>query len=171
MLYADDLVLLTDSEGELQSLLNVLHRWCKKWRLMLNLRKTKVVHFRTPRTKKTQYPFRYGYEEIEIASSYKYLGVTFDETLTFDKSIETLSRSPARALGAIISKVNNLRNISYNTFTKLYESCVFPIMTYGSAVWVYKCKSELDKIQNRAQRYFMGVHKYAPNLAMMCNMG
>ena len=49
-LYADDIVLLTENAEDMQRMLNVLHVWCGKWRLVVNESKTKVVHFRN-RTK------------------------------------------------------------------------------------------------------------------------
>ena len=44
--YADDLVLVAESERDLQKLINVLESWCFKWRLNVNTEKTKVMHFR-----------------------------------------------------------------------------------------------------------------------------
>ena len=44
LLYADDIVLLADSETDLQSLLYLTEAWCKKWRLEINLSKTNIMH-------------------------------------------------------------------------------------------------------------------------------
>ena len=33
LLYADDIILMTTNENDLQFLLNVVENWCKKWRL------------------------------------------------------------------------------------------------------------------------------------------
>ena len=44
LLYADDIVLLADSETDLQALLNIVNVWCSKWRLEVNLLKTNVMH-------------------------------------------------------------------------------------------------------------------------------
>ena len=46
LLYADDLVIVSESEEDLQSQLNVLLEWCQKWRMRINIDKTKVVHDR-----------------------------------------------------------------------------------------------------------------------------
>ena len=51
LLYADDMVLIADNESDLQTLLDVMYRWCMKWRLSVNKEKTKVVHFRPIRKK------------------------------------------------------------------------------------------------------------------------
>ena len=39
LLYADDIVLLSDSEANLQMMLNKLNDWCNKWRMTLIKRK------------------------------------------------------------------------------------------------------------------------------------
>ena len=42
LLYADDIVLLAESEPDLQLLLFLVENWCKKWRLEVNLSKTNI---------------------------------------------------------------------------------------------------------------------------------
>jgi len=46
LLYADDIVILAETEIELQTRLNILKDYCLKWRLTVNINKTKVVIFR-----------------------------------------------------------------------------------------------------------------------------
>ena len=46
LLYADDLVLLAESEEGLQRLLDVVNTWCNTWGMRVNSNKSKVVHFR-----------------------------------------------------------------------------------------------------------------------------
>ena len=46
LMYADDLMLLAQSEDEFQLLPNTLHKWCKTWQLEVNSTKSAVVHFR-----------------------------------------------------------------------------------------------------------------------------
>ena len=58
--------------------------------------------------------------ELEIVSSYKYLEVILDEFLSFEKCEETLLDSAGRALGGVISKVKQLRNIGFKTYSQGY---------------------------------------------------
>ena len=46
LLYADDAVLVCESEKELQVLLQALHTWCMDNKLAVNHNKSKVDHFR-----------------------------------------------------------------------------------------------------------------------------
>ena len=45
LMYADDLVLLSRSESGLQILLNRLGEYCRKWRMEVNIEKTKAMKF------------------------------------------------------------------------------------------------------------------------------
>ncbi len=46
LLYADDIVLLSENERDLQSMLDKLNEWCVKWHMKVNETKTNVIHFR-----------------------------------------------------------------------------------------------------------------------------
>ena len=39
LLYADDLVLLSENEEDLQQMINELAIWCSKWRMVVNTEK------------------------------------------------------------------------------------------------------------------------------------
>ena len=45
LLYADDVVVLAQNTGDLQSILNCIDSWCTKWGLAINPQKTKAIHF------------------------------------------------------------------------------------------------------------------------------
>ena len=171
LLYADDMVLLAENEDNLQALLNILHNWCSKWRLRVNIAKTKIVHFR-PRTKQiTSHNFYYGPKEIEKVQSYKYLGITLDEFLKFDRCAASLASSGGRALGGIISKFKSLKNVGYDTYTKLFNAGVRPILEYGSGIWGYVKSKEIDIVYSRAMRYYLGVHRFTPTAGIYGDMG
>ena len=171
LLYADDMVLLGEDEDSLQCLLNELKNWCANWRVKVNETKTQVVHFRNKRSDITNYSFMYNGKELEIKNNYRYLGVILDDHLDLSHCTQTLADAAGRALGAIISKFKSLRNVGYKTFTNLFSSGVQPILEYSAGVWGFQKANDIDKIQNRAIRYFLGLHKFAPNIALNSEMG
>jgi hypothetical protein len=93
------------------------------------------------------------------------------EHLDFSYSADILCKSGGRALGAIISKIQNHKDIGFKTYTKMYYSCVVPVTDYCSSIWGFKNYKKLDITQHRAIRYFMGVHRFAPILAITGDMG
>ena len=171
LLYADDMVLMADNENDLQKLLEIMYDWCSKWRLSLNKEKTQVVHFRPSNKSSSNFVFLYGKDTLRTVSTYKYLGIILDEFLNYNACIKTLSISGGRALGGVISKFKSFRNVGYNTFTKLYYAGVTPVLDYASGVWGYVRGDEIQHIQNRAMRYFLGVHRFCPIAGMQGDMG
>ena len=171
MLFADDIALIAESEENLQEMLDCVHKWCNKWKLKVNCNKTKIVHFHTKTKRRTQFSFTYGSKVVEIVSAYKYLGIIFDEHLDFKLTAEALSGAAGRALGKLFTVYKGFNGMRYNSFTKLYESYVDPIITYSSSIWGYKQFSCCESTQNRAIPGFLGVHRFAPNLAINGDMG
>lgn len=171
LLFADDMVLIAESEQGLQDLLNALYDWCFKWRLKVNESKSKIIHFRKSNVPLTNAKFQFGTCELEKVSHYKYLGVLLDENLNFLQCTKALADSGGRALGAIISKFKSLKNVGFNTFQVMYNSGVKPVIEYGSGVWGHVKGGPLNAIQNRAMRFYLGVHKFSPNCALLADMG
>ena len=171
LLYADDIVIMTETEMELQSLLDITSSWCKKWRLHINADKTKVVHFRKDSHPLTQAKFKCCNLDINIIDRYKYLGCIFNEHLDFTVTANTLADASGRALGSIISKCLKQNSLLYDTYSKVYNSGVVPIMDYASGVWGYKKYDRPRQIQNRACRAYLGVHRFASNVMVNGDMG
>ena len=48
LLYAHDIVLLTETEQDMQFMLNALHYWCAYNDMVINVRKSDVIHFCSP---------------------------------------------------------------------------------------------------------------------------
>ncbi len=94
-----------------------------------------------------------------------------DEHLDFQTTASTLSGAGSRALSGVISKFKQFRNVCFDTFTKLYNASVVPVLDYGAGVWGYKKLEVCDKIQQRACRYYLGVHQKAPLHAITGDIG
>ncbi len=91
--------------------------------------------------------------------------------LTFSQATEVLGTAGGRALGSMINKFRSLADMGHATYTKLYDSLVAPVTDYGSAIWGQKGYKVLDNVQNRASRFFTGVHKFAPIVGYTGDIG
>ena len=171
LLYADDIALIGNSEEDLQNMLNILFNWCMKWRMTLNLSKSKRVHFRNVNEEKSHYSFIYGDSELDMVDRYKYLGIVVNEHLDFSVTAAVLAGSAGRALGSLYSKYKLNKGFGYDTYTKLYHSGIVPILDYCSSLWGFCNLDKIDTVQNRAIRLYLGVHKFAPNLSINADMG
>ena len=171
LIYADDLVITSSKVEELNCVLDVVNNWCKKWRVLINQDKSKVVHFRPKSIDKTELEFKLGENTLEVVSEYKYLGVILNEFLLYEKTADILSKSATRALGSVITKFRSLKNMGFETYTKLFNACVTPVLDYASEVWGFKTFENSERVQMTALRYFFGVHKFAPHHALYGDSG
>ena len=171
LLYADDIAILAENEENLQTMLNKLNEWCKKWQLMINNEKSQVVHFRKKRKVRTTFSFSIGPMNIKTVERYKYLGVTLNENLDFHESAQELAEAGGWALGGLISKFKVHKNIGYHTLTKLFDHDGKPITDYCSSIWGFANYTFPEKVQLRAARYFMGVNSKTPIHVLTGNMG
>ena len=105
---ADDLVLIVPTQAGLQQLLNIVESWCRKWKIQVNMDKTKIMHVRKPGVGETKYDFTYQGRSLEKVTSYKYLGVVIDYALKMDECKDVLAKAGERALGSIISKIKKM---------------------------------------------------------------
>ena len=76
LLFVDDIVLLSSSPEGLQRQLDALALFCELRKLTVNLSKTKVMIFNGIK-KSSDFHFLFKGEEVEITSTYTYLGVQF----------------------------------------------------------------------------------------------
>ena len=171
LMFADDIALLSDSEDKMQTMLDCLFTWCSKWRLSLNLDKTKLVHFRHQSIPRTIYDFKYGEGHIDITTKYKYLGLWLSEHLVLKDTVQPLTASAGRALGALMSKFKRCGGFNFDIYTKLYSSLVDPILNYGAGLWGTSEYKIANTIQHRACRFFLGVGSNTSNLATRGEMG
>ena len=93
-------------------------------------------------------------------SSIKDLGITFQDTLTFDEYISKITSTANIRLGIIRNTFHIIDKVG---FLILYKSNVRPILEYGISVWsphLRKHDKEIEQIQRRATRLIKGFEHY-----------
>ena len=184
LMYADDLVILSESESGLQNCLNRLHDYTKKWRLDVNLKKTKIMSFQNGgRTSETK--FFLDSQIVERTKSYKYLGTFITNTGNFGMNENNLKRKGLRASYLIAKNIGMCSKPS--TSIKIFEKVVEPILMYNSEVaqaympktWdfqkfqrgVWEVGSEINRVLLGFLRQTLGVIKKTPNFAILGETG
>ena len=119
LLYADDLLIIGQSAEQLQDLLDSMYGWCRKWKLLINVSKSNIIHLRKTGTKETNYMFKWGQVPLEKVNCYKYLGLYLFSDMNFSKTDRFLSESATRALGSLISKYKSTKFMHYHTLNFL----------------------------------------------------
>ena len=92
------------------------------------------------------------------------------EHLDFNVTAKIVAQSASRALGLIIAKCKLAGGVPYDVFTHLYDTIVWPTISYGAAVWGHRSYSCIGAVHNRAMRFFLGVGKYTPTAALNGDM-
>ena len=132
---ADDVIFMSDTPIQLQHSLDILHTWTRQWRLAVNINKTKVMHCRKASMALTDPTFSIGDQNIDITSTYRYLGLDISEHMDYSIGVNTLANASSRAFGALLAKSYSVGGFNYATYTKLYNNCVVPVMDYAAAIW------------------------------------
>ena len=125
LMFADDIVVFAESEVQLNRALEVVNKWCCKWKMKINVSKSGVIHFRDKKQiKRCKEVFRIGEEVIQMVAEYKYLGVINDESLKGDTMMESVMENSRKALYGVNRLIRGLGNVGWEMFTKLYMSYV-----------------------------------------------
>ena len=107
---------------------------CGANRMSVNASKSNVVHFRPNSVTRTSFEFKYGVTSILTADKYTYLGITLNEFLDFNITAKAVAQSVSRALGLLIAKYKCIGGMTYHVFSKLYDTLVWPVISYGASV-------------------------------------
>ena len=137
LLYADDckLSLIINSPFDsfkLQSDLSALEKWSETNLIPLNIPKCAVMH--TYRCH-SPYFYRYSINNIHLnkVTSYKDLGVIFNDNLNFSEHIDAVSSKCMRNFGWIRRQSKSFGQI--DTIRCLFNSFVLPHLYYASSIW------------------------------------
>ncbi len=151
--WADDLVLMSTSHKGLQTCLNRLNEYCKKWGLSINVNKTKIMIMEKGRSINTNREFSLSGEPVECVQSYKYLGVIINYNGTFKKSMEDRITKATKCVYMIRNAISHYTNISTRLATTLFDKQVAPILTYGCPLWSLPKSNNSLRISMRLDRY------------------
>ena len=180
--YADDLVIMCTTPLSLQKCITKLEQYCKKWKLEVNLKKTKVVIFNKQGALMKKYKFFYKKHIIQNTNEYKYLGFTFSCSGSDNKGINILLNQAKKAWYSIQQLLSKSKNKSIKTYIHLFETQVKPIMLYACEAWMDSlkheknindmlCKNNLENFHICVLKRLLGVHKKTTNISILLETG
>ena len=173
LVWADDIVLMSESESGLQQMINVLENYCQENKLKINTDKTKCMIFN-----KTGRIIRRNFYAngilLDIARSYKYLGFLVTPSGEIKSGLQDLRD---RALKAFM-KLKNTLGIAFNktisTTISLIEALVKPILLYNSDFWGCMKLPKANPIENlhiMMCKQLLGVQKQTTNIGVLLELG
>nr|CAJ38812.1 putative origin recognition complex subunit 3 protein [Platynereis dumerilii] len=173
LLYADDMVLCSESAKGLQILINGLYTFCTKWHLILSINKTNVMVFRKKR-EIVNFQFKYGVDEIAITDNYKYLGVIFSSRgAMFKNNVSHLNEKARNAEFALSTHVKcSVGYLQPVLAFKMFDVQISPILEYGSEVWFNnKELAEFEKIHLSYMKRTLRVKQSTSTVALYTDYG
>ena len=72
LLYADELVLLSENENDLQNMFTILSTWCSRWGMKHNKNKSKIMHIQQMGGQYTDFNFSCGNTSLDKTDKYKH---------------------------------------------------------------------------------------------------
>jgi hypothetical protein len=144
-MFADDILLLSESAEGLQKSLDKLSEYCKKWQLSVNVKKTKAIIFQQRNIPYNKSDFYFNGYKLEKVLKYKYLR-------KFHSTHIELSKKGSKVMFSMFKYLNPIENVSIKIYKKLFESLVKPILMYNSEIWYMDFYGKLLKGQLRANK-------------------
>ena len=147
LLYADDTTILSESIEGLQTALNEMSYYCEKWKLNINVGKSKVIVF--SRGKIRNIPiFKYREKQIEVVYGFKYLGVFFNFNNKFNVCQKQLYDKASRAMFALLRHCKRLM-LPIDVQLEMFDKMIAPILLYGCEVWCPSMSNLASKLHLR----------------------
>ena len=145
----------------LQGKLDTLAKWCSDYSAVINPSKAQVlwcsldnriVEDPTP-------PITFDYEVIERESELKYLGITFDRTLSFKKHVDNVAVRAKKGVSAI--KTMASAKVEQHVLFLMLQLVVLSVIDYGLGCLTLSESQiqRLDRLQNAAMRAVLGCTK------------
>jgi hypothetical protein len=130
-IYADDGALwvnctkLNEGITLMQQAVDKVILWSQTWGLQLAVAKTKAIIF-TKKKVKEPAPIKIGQESIEYVNEIKFLGMTLDRRLTWNKYIFLLKERCQGGLRFMSFVAGRRYGSNFKTLIKIYKSLISP---------------------------------------------
>ena len=149
LLFADDIVLISNSDNSLRNQIANIDIWCSQTGMRLNVAKCAVMKLDCNGCPTACAPINTLQGQIPTTNSYKYLGVPF--TGVSDSSFDAIFRARlTKTQNSFFGLVNALRikDIPINMRVCLIKSFLVPVASFGLEFLHVQCKTQVDEIDN-----------------------
>ena len=177
-MYADDIVILAESENELQTYLNVLSTFCDEGKLSINPNKTKCIVFNRGNRLCKCTIYAKG-NLIENVKSVKYLGFTIAaKNCNLNGTPENLSVKANRAIFALNNRLK-LSRLPPWLALKIFNTQITPILLYGAEIWGPYANynftnwesSTTERTHTQFVKRILGCDIHSPNIMVRSEVG
>ena len=173
ILWADDIILLSDSEHGLSTLLTELNQYSELNQLKINTDKTKCMIFnKTGRLIRRN--FFLGLTRLENVRSYKYLGLLITPSGEIRSALDDLRSRALKAYMAMKNKLGVCFRDHIKDTLSLFDSLIKPILLYGSDFWGCLKLPKNNPVENLYMQFcrqVLGVQKNTTSIGVLLEIG
>ena len=131
----------------LQNIINQLEEYCSKWRIGLNPDKTWCLNFYLKKNNNNTPRLWLRGELLKYQKQVKFLGITFDQHMTFEAHIEDIVSRCKKRLNLLKAIKGNSWGAHPNTIIYTYKAYIRPLLEYGCILFAHAKMELLKKIQ------------------------
>ena len=164
-LYADDLVLLSETKAGLQRHLAGLENFSKAKELTVNTKKSVVMVFNSAGRKSNE-KFTYNNKELKTVQSFTYLGVEIAASGSFTVGIKNLCTKAKKAMIPLFRTIIQFR-LPFRNALKLFLTFVEPILLYNAENWASMTDQEIKKCKNNHSRIYQKSTLALPSVSQL----
>jgi hypothetical protein len=170
LLYADDVVIMTENRNSMQRVFDVISQYAREFRVRFSAEKSQVLVVNSS-MEDDGLTWKLGGKDISRTNEYKYLGMWVDENGCERSKREKMSK--AQQWYGRLGSVARTRANRYEVVRGLWKGIAVPSLMYGMNVLKVSA-SECDKlevVQNRVGRVALGANRYVGVEAIRGDIG
>ena len=169
LLYADDTIVLAESEQELQNALVGVYEYCEQWDLKVNVEKTKVVIFSRGKIRKHR-NFFFGALPLEVVDDYTYLGMVCNYDGTYNKAIQKRIQQANKAMYSLLTKARRLC-LPVDIVCDIFEKSVVPVLTYACEIWGCGDLTPIEVFHKKFLKILLQLSRSTPSVIVYGEVG
>ena len=126
--------------------------YCQKWKLTVNVDKTKVVIFQ----KGGRFPndnFTFNGKELEIVKEFNYLGYVVSSGGTLEKALHLLADKAVRAMGLLFSTIRHVQ-VPFKMLLQLFDTYVKSTLNYSCEIWDFLLQEGVNEFTENFLKEF-----------------
>ena len=183
-LYADDLVLLSETKDGLQEHLNGLQKFSEDKELTVSVKKSVVMVFNKA-GRKSKVKLTYNGQALSTVQSFTYLGIDISASGSFSAGIHSLITKAKKAMMPLFRTIIKF-GLPFHHNLKFFTTLIEPILLYNAENWacmsekeIEKCKVDHSRIYEKSikspttvaqlkfLKFALGVNKHCPTMAVL----
>lgn len=158
-IYADDILIAAThpraklAERKINNYLQVLGQYFAEWRLKLNISKCKSIIFRGKRGRLYKNARRYipviriGNDVVQYVDTLKYLGVIFQENMTFTRHVDNALTKGKKAFARYYNLLKWRNGIDTKVKLTIYKQIIRPTIAYAFPIWFSISSHQMERLR------------------------